>query len=141
MNDYLNLMILNGKNIDISKIELDKSNLLVIDKSKKYCFSITLYYNWKDINSLKVGEVKNIDFNEYILSENNESVLIWPSKSNVEKIKEDALYFHLEFNDLTNSTQYMNKRGHFDAELNSLEVRVLIDYKDSISGSIIYEFD
>ena len=141
MNNYSNAMILNGKNIGISKIELNKSDLLIWDKSGKYCLEIYIYYNWKDINSLKVGEKKNIDFNEYVLSENNEPALIWPNKCNVEKIKDDVLYFHLEFNNLCESTDYMNKRKHFDAELNSLEVGVLIDYKDAKSGSTIYNFN
>lgn len=135
-----NLMILNNQDIGISRIEFDKSNLLVYDKSKKYCFSITLYYNWKDINSLNVGDAKTIDFNEYILSENNESALICPSKSQVEKISEDVLFFSIEFNDLANKTQYMNKRECFDINLNTLKVDILIDYKDVSNASIIYEF-
>ena len=35
-----NIMILNGKNIGISKIELDKSELRIIDKSGIYCFRV-----------------------------------------------------------------------------------------------------
>ena len=34
----------------------------------------------------------------------------------------------------------MNKRKCFDIELDSLEVKVFIDYKDAIEDSIIYSF-
>lgn len=138
MNKYLNAMFLNGIDIGISKIELDKSDLLITDKSCKYCLQVCVEYNWKDINGLKVGEKKNIDFNEYCLSENNELALIWPSKCYVEKISDNYICFHLEFKDLSETTTYMNKRGYFDIELNSLEVKVFIDYRDAKGDSIIY---
>ena len=33
----------------------------------------------------------------------------------------------------------MNKKGHFDIPLNSLQVKVYINYKDAKEGKIIYE--
>ena len=42
MNEELNYMLLNNKNIGISKIELNKDELPVTDKSSKYTFHITL---------------------------------------------------------------------------------------------------
>ncbi len=140
MNKYLNAMILNNENVGISKIELNESDLLITDKSCKYCFKVCLKYNWKEMNSIKVGEKKNIDFNEYCLSENNEPALIWPSNCYVEKVNDDSICFYLEFKDLSDTTTYMNKRGCFDIELSSLEVKIFIDYKDVIKDSIIYEF-
>lgn len=140
MKENLNTMFLNGINIGISKIELDKSDLLITDKSHKYLLQVCIEYNWKNINSLKVGEKKNIDFNEYCLSENNEPALIWPTNSYVEKTSDDSICFYLEFKDLSNTTTYMNKRGCFDIELNSLEVKVFINYKDVIKDSIIYNY-
>lgn len=133
-------MILNGKNIEISKIELNECDLLVIDKSQKYCFKVCVKYNWKDIDNIKIGENKSIDFNEYCLSENNESALIWPSNRYVEKISDDLIYFYFEFKDIHNTVCYMNKRECFDIDLNSLEVKVSIDYRDASNVAIIYEF-
>lgn len=137
-----NKMILNNKDIGISKIELNKSDLLITDKTGKYTLHVTIYYNWKDINILKVGEEKNIDFNEYILTENNEPVLIWPNKSLVKKISDDIILFDIEFNNISNNkdTCYMNKRGYFDIPANSLEVKVSINYQDASNNSIIYKF-
>lgn len=74
-----NMMILNGVDIGISKIELNRSELLVIDKSCKYYLKVYVMYDWKYINSIKVGKTKNIDFNEYCLSENDEFAYYgWP---------------------------------------------------------------
>lgn len=140
IKNNLNFMILNNINIGISKIELDKDDLLVTDKSSKYCLQVCVEYNWQDINSLRVGETKDIDFNEYCFSENNEPALIWPSTCYVEKIDNDTLCFYLNFKDLSNDITYMNKRGCFDIELKSLEVKVFIDYKDAKENSIIYKF-
>ena len=135
-----NMMNLNGVDIGISKIELNRSELLVIDKSCKYFLKVYVMYDWKYINSIKVGETKDIDFNEYCLSENNESALIWPVKSQVEKISDDSICFHMAFEDLSDSIAYMNKRGCFDVEINSLEVKVLVDYNDCAEGFISYNF-
>lgn len=134
----LNTMILNDVNVGISKIELDKSDLIITDKSGKYCLQICVRYNWKDINNIKPGTKEKIDFNEYCFSENNEPALIWPSNCYVEKLSNSSISFNLEFKDLPNTIHYMNKRGHFDIEINSLEVKVFIDYKDTIGNSIIY---
>lgn len=138
MGNNQNVMILNGTDIGISKIELNASDLLVVDKSGKYCLQVYVAYNWKDIKNMEVGMKKNIDFNEYCFAENNEAALIWPTVCLAEKITENLLYFHIEFRNLINETHYMNKRGHFDIELNSLECKVFIDYKDAIGDSIIY---
>ena len=53
-------------------------------------------------------------FNEYYLSENNESVLIWPDVCKLKKIREDYVSFYLEFLNIDNNkdTCYMNKRLH-----------------------------
>lgn len=140
MKNNPNKMILNGIDIGISKIELNKSDLLITDKTGKYCLQIHLYYNWKDINSIEIGSKKNIDFNEYCLEENNEPALIWPTESLVERITEYSYLFSINFKDLVNETNFMNKRGHFDIELKSLECEVTINYKDAKNGTIIYNF-
>ena len=82
-------MILNDINVGISQITLDKSALKIIDKYNIYCLRIFLYYNWKEINNIKIGQKEKINFNEYILSENNEPALVWPTKSYVEKLTND----------------------------------------------------
>ncbi len=139
MNNKRNIMILNDVDVGISKITLDESDLKVIDKSGIYCFRVFIYYNWKDINNIKALEKKEIDFNEYILSENNELALIWPTESYVEKINDDSLYFYFSFHDITKNITYMNQRNAFDIVPNSLEVKVLLNHKDAKNGSIIYE--
>ncbi len=138
MQKELSFMILNGVNLGISKIELNKSDLIIVDKSGKYCLKICVQYNWKDINNIKIGQKQEVDFNEYCLAENNESALIWPSSCCVEKISDDSICFSLKFKDISNSIHYMNKRNCFDIKLNSLEVNVFIDYKDAINDYIIY---
>lgn len=143
-----NCMILNGKNIGISKIELDKDRLFVADKFNKYNFIVTVSYNWRDINTINIGEQKEISFNEYILYENNEysllgnnnGALIWPSKCYIKKNTKDELYLYFDFEDLTKESCFMNKRGCFDIELKSLEVKVFINCKDVKGDSIVYEF-
>lgn len=139
MKNNKNTMILNGVDIGISKIELNKSDLIVIDKSSRYCLHVYVGYNWKDINSIEIGERRDIEFNEYVLSLNNEPALIWPDRCYVEKIRDDYLCFNLEFDDLE-TAHYMNKKGCFDIELESLEVRVFIDYRDTDGKSIIYDY-
>ena len=133
-----NIMILNDINIGISKIELDKSDLIVTDKESKYCFKVCIQYNWQDINSLKVGEEKDIDFNEYILSENNEPAIVWPNESYVKRIDNDCLCFHLKFEDLDRTIHYMNKRNRFDIVPKNLEVKVFLNFKYAKDGAIIY---
>lgn len=139
MNEKFNVMILNNVNIGISRIELDKSDLIITDKSGRYCLRVCVYYNWKDINSIKIGQKKKIDFNEYCLAENNESALICPSLCYVEK-SNDSLSFYLKFKNLSSTIHYMNKRNCFDIKPDSLEIKVFIDYKDAIGDAIIYEY-
>ena len=138
MEKHVSTMTLNGVNIGIGKIELNKSDLLIIDKSGKYCLKVCVLYSWKDINKIKTLQKQEIDFNECCLSENNEAALVWPSNSYVEKISSDLLCFYLEFKDLANTTHYMNKRGCFAISLYSLEVKVFISFNDVVNGSIIY---
>ena len=140
MNNNRSVMILNGQDIGISKIELNESDLLITDKSTKYCLQVCMMYNWKEINKLEVGKKVKIDFNEYCFAENNESALIWPSQCYIHKPTEESLSFYIDFDDLKNETHYMSKRSHFDIELKSLKVKIFIDYKDSIGNSIIYRF-
>lgn len=138
MNNIENIMILNNKNIGISRIELNKNELYIIDKTNKYSLCVHTY-NWKEINKIEIGKKQKIDFNEYCLGENNESALVWPTDVYVEKPTKDSIIFYLKFDDFSDVC-YMNKREGFDIELNSLEVRVFIDYKDVINDSIIYSF-
>lgn len=140
MKHNKNVMILNGQDIGISKIELNRSDLLIFDKSGKYCLQICIEFNWKDINSIKLGTKKENDFYEYCLSENNEPALVWPTLCYIEKISDNYIYFNLEFKDLDATTHYMNKKGHFDIDLKTLECKIFIDYNDAIEDFIIYEF-
>ncbi len=141
MKNKINKLILNGNDIGISKIELNRDNLLITDKSCKYCLSINLHYNWKDINRIKVGEKKTSISNEYCLSENNEPALIWPSSCYVEKVNDNTICFFLEFNKSDDNITYMNKRGFFDIEINYLKVKVYINYEDAKGNSIVYTYD
>ena len=43
--------------------------------------------------------------------------------------------------DNNKDTCYMNKRGHFDIPLDSLEVKVYINYRDAKEGKIVYQAD
>ena len=133
-------MILNGTNVGISNIELKKSELIIVDKSKKYQFVVTIFYNWQNINKIKIGDNEEIKFNEYILSENNEAALIWPTISSVKKIDENKIVFYFEFKDLKNIC-FMNKREKFDISIESLSIKVYINYKDVKNKIIKYIFD
>lgn len=133
-------MILNGKNIGVSKIELNKDELIVVDKSKKYLFFVYVSYDWHKINDCELLKKTNIEFNEYCFSENNEQALVCPSKSVVEKINDTTLCFYFNFKDIFNSVTYMNKRGCFDVKLESLEIKVCVDYKAAIDGTIVYNY-
>lgn len=136
-----NTMILNGEDIGISKIELDMGRLRITDKSSKYCLVVCVEFNLDDVEGLEIGQKKNIDFNEYYLFENNEPALIWPSFCLVERISSNILSFHLKFVDLSSSkTCYMNERGHFDVNLDSLEVKIYVDKNDMVNNSLIYTF-
>ena len=142
MEKKINYMILNNKNVGISKIELNKDELNITDKTGRYNLHVTVAYDWKKINQVKVGMEESISFNEYYLSENNEAVLIWPDICKLKKIKDDYIAFNLEFLDIDNNkdTCYMNKRKCFDIPLCNLKVKVYIDYKDVLEGKIIYLF-
>ncbi len=137
MNDFKNCLILNGQSIGISKIELNKSELCIEDKTGKYSLCVHIY-NWKEINSIKTGKRQSIEFNEYCLCENNEPALIWPTDCYIKKPTDDSIIFYLKFDDFSNIC-YMNKKKCFDIELESLEVNVNINYKDVIGKSIIYK--
>lgn len=139
VDETKNFMILNNKNIGIKKVELNKDELYIEDKTGVYSLCIHIY-NWEKINQIKVGEKQNIDFNEYCLSENNETALIWPTKSFIRKPTKDSIIFSLEFNDFSDIC-YMNKRDCFNIKLNSLYVQVYINYNDVKEKSIIYNFE
>ncbi len=139
MKKNSNVFILNDNNLEIGKIVLDNADLKIFDKSFKYCFRVVLFYNWQDILNVKMGEKKQIDFNEYILSENDEPALIIPSESYVEKINDKELCFYFNFKKKAQNICYMNERNRFDIMLNSLEARVFIDFKDAKDGFIIYD--
>lgn len=138
MKQSNNIFILNKKDIGISKIELNKDELFITDKIGRYSLCIHIY-NWKEINSINVGEKKKIDFNEYCFNENNESALIWSTSCYVEKSTNDSLIFDLEFNDFSDIC-YMNQRNCFDIDLLSIEVKIYINYNDANGDSIIYDF-
>ena len=140
MHENKNIMILNDINIGVSKIELDKSDLRVIDKSGRYCLRVFLYYNWKDINNIKIKEKKCIDFDEYILLEDNDQALILPTKCYVEKITNESLCFYFKFENMSETIHYMNQINCFSILPRSLEVKAFIYYKDAIKGLIKYEF-
>lgn len=120
-----NLMILNGVNLEIDKMELDKSGLYITDKAGKYSYYVHIY-NWNEISSIPVGEKQNMDFNEYTFSINNDSVLIWPTTCYVDRITIDSLVFYFKFDDFSNAC-VMNKNNKLDFELKSLEIKVYSD--------------
>ncbi|MCI8575702.1 MAG: hypothetical protein HFI09_04455 [Bacilli bacterium] len=138
MKHFDNVFILNDKNIGISKIELNKDELFVVDKNYRYSLCIHIY-NWKEINNINTGEKKKIDFNEYCFNEKNESALIWPTNCYIEKLTKDSIIFYLDFNDFSDIC-YMNKRNGFDIDLKSIEVKIYINYNDAKEGSIIYAY-
>lgn len=137
-----NIFIINGKKINIGEIELDKDTLRVVEKNGKYSFYICVSYDWRGINELKVGEEGRWMYNEYILGENKESALVWPSYYVTRKITEDIICFDLKFETLDDEKNicYMNKRGCFDKPINYLEVKIYVNYKDAKDGKISYKF-
>ena len=138
MTNNQNIMILNGNDIGISKIELSNEELYIVDEIGKYSLCVHIY-NWKEINSAEIGKRQNIEFNEYCFGENNESTLIWPTDVYIEKQTKDSIIFYFKFEDFSDA-YYINKRNCFDIELNSLEVKVNINYKDVQENSIVYRF-
>ncbi len=120
-----NIMILNGVNLEIDKIELDKYGLYITDKTDRYSYYVHIY-NWDEIRRIPVSEKQNMDFNEYTFAVNNNSVLIWPTVCYVERKTIDSLIFYFKFDDFSNAC-VMNKNNKLDIELESLEIRVYAD--------------
>lgn len=118
-----NIMILNGVNLEIDKIELEGNGLYITDKTHRYSYYVHIY-NWDEIHDIPVGDKKNIDFNEYTFAVNNVSVLIWPTTCYVEKTTINSIRFYFKFDDFTDAC-YMNMRGHLDTKLESLEINVI----------------
>ena len=56
MEKKINYMILNNKNVGISKIELNKDELNITDKTGKYNLHVTVTYDWKKINQVGIGK-------------------------------------------------------------------------------------
>lgn len=137
-----NYLFLNKQNIGISQIEFNKDNLIITDKSGKYSLHVTISYDWDKLNKVSLHEEKDIFFNEYYLSEYNESVLIWPESSTVSKLSDDELLFSFEFKNIEKSsnTCYMNQRGCFDISITSLKVRIKINLQEAIQTKIVYKF-
>lgn len=129
MKNSQNYMILNGEDIGISRIELNKADLLIFDKAGKYCLKVFVAYNWEDIRNLDIGEKKVIDFNEYCFSEYNKATLVWPMECYTLKKSESSIIFYLKFDGFLDIC-YMNKRNRFDIALESLEVKVEADCKN-----------
>lgn len=120
-----NIMILNGVNLEIDKIELDENGLYITDKSDKYRYYVHIY-NWNEICGIPVGEKQNMDFNEYTFSINNDSVLILPTICYVERIAVDLIKLYFKFDDFSNAC-VMNKNNKLDIELKSLEIRIYLE--------------
>lgn len=49
MNEYLNIMILNGVDIGISRIELNEGELYIVDKDSKYSLCVHIYITGKKL--------------------------------------------------------------------------------------------
>lgn len=128
MNINENIMILNGKKIEIGEIELDKSALYIADKNDKYRYCVHIY-NWDEIYKVPIGEKYDIEFNEYNFCENGESALIWPTTCYIEKMANGFIRFYFKFDDFTDAC-YMNKKGHLDTALESLEININAEYKN-----------
>lgn len=118
-----NIMILNGVNLEIDKIELDENGLYITDKTHRYSYYVHIY-NWDEIHKVPIGEKYDIEFNEYNFCENGESALIWPTTCYIEKTIINSIRFYFKFDDFTDAC-YMNMRGHLDTKLESLEISVI----------------
>lgn len=118
-----NIMILNGVNLEIDKIELDENGLYITDKTHRYSYYVHIY-NWDEIHKVPIGEKYDIEFNEYNFCENGESALIWPTTCYIEKTTINSIRFYFKFDDSTDAC-YMNMRGHLDTKLESLEINVI----------------
>ena len=118
-----NIMILNGVNLEIDKIELDENGVYITDKTHRYSYYVHIY-NWDEIHKVPIGEKYDIEFNEYNFCENGESALIWPTTCYIEKTIINSIRFYFKFDDFTDAC-YMNMRGHLDTKLESLEINVI----------------
>ena len=118
-----NIMILNGVNLEIDKIELDENGLYITDKTHRYSYYVHIY-NWDEIHKVPIGEKYDIEFNEYSFCENGESALIWPTTCYIEKTTINSIRFYFKFDDFTDAC-YMNMRGYLDTKLESLEINVI----------------
>lgn len=118
-----NIMILNGVNLEIDKIELDENGLYITDKTHRYNYYVHIY-NWDEIHKVPIGEKYDIEFNKYNFCENWESALIWPTTCYIEKTTINSIRFYFKFDDFTGAC-YMNMRGHLDTKLESLEINVI----------------
>lgn len=118
-----NIMILNGVNLEIDKIELDENGLYITDKTHRYSYYVHIY-NWDEIHKVPIGEKYDIEFNEYNFCENGKSALIWPTTCYIEKTTINSIRFYFKFDDFTGAC-YMNMRGHLDTKLESLEINVI----------------
>lgn len=118
-----NIMILNGVNLEIDKIELDENGLYITDKTHRYSYYVHIY-NWDEIHKVPIGEKYDIEFNEYNFCENGESALIWPTTCYVERLAVDLIRLYFKFDDFSNAC-VMNKSNKLDIELKSLEISVI----------------
>lgn len=120
-----NIMILNGISLEIDKIEVDKNEIYVADKTDNYRFCVHIY-NWEEVNEAPVGKKQDIRFNEYTFSVNNNSALIWPTICYVERVSVDSIRFYFKFDDFSDSC-IMNKSHKLDVDLKSLEIDITIN--------------
>ena len=124
-----NIFIINGKDVGISEIEVEKDgNILVHDKSDKYGLSIIVQYDLDKLKSMNIGENKSIDFNEYVILENEETALIWPTKYYVKRISNNTFYLDYTFDNIENDVTYMNERNSFDIILKTLELKIKVKF-------------
>ncbi len=133
-----NLMLLNNKDIGISFAELNDDELYLYSKNSKYCFKVYIK-DQKNLENLKVGEKKQIDFSEYCFSENNFPALIFPTINYVQKTNDNELLFYFKCENFNNIV-HMSMKNHFDIELKSLEIQILFNLKDFKNNKIIYKF-
>ncbi len=125
-----NFMKLNNLDIGVSEIEFDiDGTIRIIDKNHKYSLLVWIRYNKDEIDKLEIGEKKDISFNEYTISEYNESAIVWPVVSQVERIKENIMCFYFKFDNIEKDVCYMNERESFDIKLHSFECKAYVNYQ------------
>lgn len=132
-------LIINGKKIDIGKIELDKNQLLIKSKDKKYLFYHTIFYSWKEIESISIGEKRNIDFDENCFYSDyiKKTALVWPESLYVERISDTRYCFYSCVKD-KNNIDWLS--SDIVDNINSLETKIFIDKNDICRNKIIYRF-